>query len=46
MTALLVIQLTIKRQSPQHVARLAELSRHVATTFAGLTEATSHARSR
>ena len=28
--------MTIRRQSPQHVARLAELSRHVATTFTRL----------
>ena len=38
--------MTIRRQSPQHAARLAELSRHVATTFAELTEAAPHARSR
>ena len=32
--------MTIRRQSAQHVARLAELSRHVATTFAGLMRGT------
>lgn len=30
--------LTIRRQSPQHVARLKELAHHVATTFASLSE--------
>ena len=34
--------MTIRRQSPQHIARLAELSRHVAQIFSRLLTHTSH----
>ena len=35
--------MAIRRQSAQHAARLAELSAHVATTFAGFMKGTRHA---